>query len=301
MTPVQNKQNDMEMNMKTDKYDISQTGFGIALMFMCLWCWSYFIRPQLGLNDTLNTILNLLALYGVGLFVFYMIIRPAKAPQMQTKKPSAKMLATAFVMQCAGMPVMGVMMVLRMILTGVKPDSAALPLTPYNAFQLLLFAPVTEEFVFRRLFAAKLLPYGERVFILTSALCFSIVHGVSLGVPQIAYTFVLGLVWAYVYVKTGSLLYSIILHSLSNFAGAIISQLIMLVSETASSVYSMLLMMTGTAGLILFCIKLKKIRLDGDRKPMDAGVLKTVFGNAGILFDIAATAAMIFYKVVCTQ
>ena len=275
---------------------LNKIGFGIALMFLILWYWRFFMREHLQLSDNLNTVIGLAVLYGIGLFVFRMITKPAPAPELQKQKLPAKEFALLFVMQCAAVPVVTILTIVCVVITGKTPDTNTLSLTPFNLFQLLIFAPIMEEFVFRKLFAAKLLPYGERVFILTSALCFSVIHGVSLGVPQIAYTFILGLVWAYVYAKTGSLIYSIVLHALSNLFGSVISQSLMLFSQTAASIYTVLLMLTGIIGFVLFILKRKSISLDGKQKLLDFNVLKTVFGSVGVLFHLGVTLAMIIYK-----
>lgn len=283
------------------KRSLNQVGFGIAMMFMILWCWLFFIRVNLRLSDTWNTVIGLAVLYGIGLFVFRKMIQPAPAPEMEKKKLPAAGLMRLFVIQCSAVPVMMVLMMIRMVLTGKTPDSNTISLTPFNLFQILIFAPVMEEFVFRRLFAVKLLQHGERVYILTSALCFSMVHGVSLGIPQIAYTFILGLIWAYVYAKTGSLIYPIILHALSNFAGSVMSQSLMLISEKAASIYTMLLTVTGITGIVLLILKRRSVTLDGKKNLLDPDAFKTVFSSAGILFDIGITAAMILYKIMLNK
>ena len=124
------------------KHDLNKVGFGIALMFLILWCWMFFIRDKLQLSDTLNTIIGFAVLYGIGLFVFRMIIRPVTAPTMRQNKLPFKKIALLFVIQCAAVPVVTLLTILRMVLTGHMPDSNVIILTPFNVFQLLCLAPI---------------------------------------------------------------------------------------------------------------------------------------------------------------
>jgi membrane protease YdiL (CAAX protease family) len=85
---------------------------------------------------------------------------------------------------------------------------------------LLIFNPIMEEVLFRKLALDKLLVLGEVPAIFISAAFFGLPHAYSQGVPQMFGTFVLGLVWAYVRIKTGKLWPCMVLHMLFNLYGA---------------------------------------------------------------------------------
>lgn len=163
-------------------------------------------------------------------------------------------------------------------------------------FMLIIFNLIIEEFVFRKLFADKLLKYGELFYMIVSSFCFSIVHGVSLGVPQIIYTFILGMIWSYLFVKTGSLTLPIILHSLSNIFGSIIIQFLQTISSEATGIYSMLMMLLAIIGLICFLKNRKKIELDNKNKLFDKEIIKEMFTNKGVIFYLVLTLLMIIIK-----
>ena len=169
-------------------------------------------------------------------------------------------------------------------------------LTPYMIFMLLVFNPIIEEFVFRKLFADKLLKYGELFYMLVSSFCFSIVHGVSLGVPQIIYTFILGMIWSYLVVKTGNIKLSVILHALSNLFGSIIIQILQGVSLEIAGMYAMFMMVLAIIGLILFIKNKKKINIDNNNKLFNKTIFKEMFTNKGIIFYILLTIVMIGFK-----
>ena len=161
---------------------------------------------------------------------------------------------------------------------------------------LLLFNPVVEELVFRKLFARKLLKYGERFYILASSFCFAVVHGVSLGIPQIVYTFILGMIWSYLTVKTGDIKLAIFMHGLSNLFGSIITQALLGISLTAAGIYSMILFLLGITGFVLFLVNRKKIVLDGSTGLVKKAVIKDVLANKGVLFFAGLTGIVMLLK-----
>ena len=62
--------------------------------------------------------------------------------------------------------------------------------------------------------------YGERPAILLSALAFALFHT---NMFQLFYTFGLGLIFGYVYVRTSRLRYSLLMHMIINFNGGIVA------------------------------------------------------------------------------
>lgn len=70
-----------------------------------------------------------------------------------------------------------------------------------------------EEFVYRGILLASLLPFGKSFAIVASAVIFASVHG---SIEQIIFAFVYGLIFAFIAVKTGSLLTGIVMHFLNN-------------------------------------------------------------------------------------
>ena len=282
--------------MDSKKKSIEKIGFGIAIMFLISWIWAIFIRNKLNLTSVQNTIIGIIVLYVIGLFLFKLIIKNIPNYKIEKGKISLKELVLCFLLQFSSILVMSVLTVILSKITGNEIGGEIDALTPLMLFQLLIFNPIIEEYVFRKLFADKLLKHGELLFMLTSSFCFSIVHGVSLGIPQILYTFILGMIWSYVYIKSGNLLVPIILHSLSNLFGSVIIQSLQSVSQIAVSIYSMCIMLMGIVGIILFLSNKKKIKIDNDNKLITKLALKDIFFNKGILFYIIITITMFIFK-----
>ena len=84
--------------------------------------------------------------------------------------------------------------------------------------------PILEEILFRRLLCHKLLPLGEKKAIIISALIFGFIHG---NLYQFAYAFLLGLIFGYIYVKTGKLIYTIVFHCIINLFSGVFVQYIL--------------------------------------------------------------------------
>lgn len=282
--------------MDSKKKSIEKIGFGIAIMFLISWIWAIFIRNKLNLTSIQNTIIGIIVLYVIGLCLFKLIIKNIPNYKIEKGKISLKELVLCFLLQFSSILVMSVLTVILSKITGNEIGGEIDALTPLMLFQLLIFNPIIEEYVFRKLFADKLLKHGELLFMLTSSFCFSIVHGVSLGIPQILYTFILGMIWSYVYIKSGNLLVPIILHSLSNLFGSVIIQSLQSVSQIAVSIYSMCIMLMGIVGIILFFSNKKKIKIDNDNKLITKLALKYIFFNKGILFYIIITITMFIFK-----
>ena len=85
---------------------------------------------------------------------------------------------------------------------------------------MAILAPLIEELIFRRVMIDRMRIYGEKLAVVTSALIFGLFHG---NLSQFFYAFFLGLVFGYVYVRTGRLAYSAALHIFINFLGSIIA------------------------------------------------------------------------------
>ena len=125
----------------------------------------------------------------------------------------------------------------------------------------VILAPIMEELIFRKLVLDRLAGYGPAVAMSVSALVFGLAHG---NFYQFFYAFLLGLIFAYIYLRTGKVRYSMMLHMMVNFCGSVIPILIMRVvdeNEVAAILASvtqltfMGVFMLG--GLILFICKWK--------------------------------------------
>ena len=68
----------------------------------------------------------------------------------------------------------------------------------------VILAPIMEELIFRKLVLDRLAGYGPAVAMSVSALVFGLAHG---NFYQFFYAFLLGLIFAYIYLRTGKVRY----------------------------------------------------------------------------------------------
>lgn len=305
-----------ETGLQSKRKDLEGITFGIALMFSVYWFYVYFLQDRLDLPAGVEKVLGMVSLYVVGLGLFIWMIKGTSdrgcvccgisggrrensrvlGRQEKCCKLSGKQFALCFLLQFSAIMIMSVLVNILGAF-GVEVSSTEISMvSPYMLFMLLIFNPIVEEFVFRKLWADKLLKHGERFYVFSSAFCFAIVHGVSLGIPQVIYTFVLGLIWGYVMAKTGDFKLVVLLHSLSNLFGGILLQLLKGVAMPLAEIYSILLMVAGAVGLSIFVANHKKVLLDGNTGLVKKDVLKSIFTNKGIWIYVMLTVVVMVVK-----
>jgi membrane protease YdiL (CAAX protease family) len=84
-------------------------------------------------------------------------------------------------------------------------------------------APLGEELLFRKLLIDRTRGYGDTISILLSGLLFGLFHG---NLFQFFYAFLVGMVLAYVYTRTGRYLACVAMHAAINFMGSVVTPLL---------------------------------------------------------------------------
>ena len=281
--------------MNHKRQALERVAFGIAVMFGIYWMYSYLLKQYLTASEGMKTVLGIVALYGVGLGGLLCIIRNIPSATYEKRKVSVKTVLLCLLLQFTAILVLTVLVNIADFIGGNGTQVEIDATSGYMLFMLLVFNPVVEEFVFRKLLADKLLLYGERFYVLVSAFCFALVHGVSLGIPQIMYTFILGAVWAYLFAKTGDIKVVVLMHALSNLFGSVIMQTLMGLSEIAAGMYSLSLIALGILGLVLFLVHRKKVVPDGKPGFFWGTEWKELITNKGIIFYVVLTALMVYF------
>ena len=282
------------MNIKSKS--LERLALGTAAMFGSYWLYTILSGKLFTLSPAADKALALASLYILGLGLMLVIINKLPVKKAEKRRMAAKQLFGCFLLQFSALFLMSILINLAG-LAGLGDSSAQIDtLSPYTLFMLLVFNPIAEEFVFRKLFADRLLQYGESVYILSSAFCFAIVHGFSLGLPQVLYTFILGLIWAFVMARTGRFVLVVLLHAASNLFGSIMLQWLMKVSIPAAGIYSVAIMVTGAVSLCVFLSRRKRLQTNGEPGLIRKEALKELLSNRGILAYSALTLAAIAVK-----
>ena len=157
-----------------------------------------------------------------------------------------------------------------------------------------ILSPIIEEMMFRGIMLNKLRRYGDKVAIVTTALLFGLFH---VNFSQFFYATVLGLIFAYVTLKTGTIKYSIILHIFVNMMGSFIIPLIIGDGSNlvAYGCVLFLVLLISIIGLVLLIKDRKNISLlDGEVKLEKGTAFKTIWINLGmVLFTVICLVSMI--------
>lgn len=91
---------------------------------------------------------------------------------------------------------------------------------PLRVVVIVFLAPLLEELIFRKMILDHTRQYGEKNAVFLSALCFGLFHN---NLFQFFYAFAIGLILGYVYLRYNRLRYSVLLHMILNFMGAVIA------------------------------------------------------------------------------
>lgn len=201
--------------------------------------------------------------------------------------------------------------ILSMILSGGNAENAvldyAMDTNPIKVLFLVILAPLLEEYLCRKVIIDRTRRYGEKVAVVFSAMVFGLLHQ---NFFQFFYAFALGLVFAYVYIRTGRLRYSVLLHGLINFMGGVLAPLLLSMVENTGSVnldantseeaileayrtvlpammlntlYSLALIGLSIAGLVLLIVHRKKLLWKEAEYQLPGRRVRTVYLNAGMI------------------
>lgn len=153
-----------------------------------------------------------------------------------------------------------------------------------NVLITVICAPIFEELAFRKILVSRIARFGEMPAIVVSGLMFGLSHG---NFTQFFYAALLGMLFAYVYLKTGRIRYSIALHMTLNLSSTLSLAAITSFSAIADEItliYDVLVCVLGIAGIILFILKRKKFILEPGVAWLPKGKRAAViWGNPGMV------------------
>ena len=179
----------------------------------------------------MNHAISFIAIYAVGMPLFCYILNPLPSVHPYKEKMPLKDVFGGFCVcllsMLVGNYISSVILVWLETMLGSATENpvsdAISPTDPATIAVTLIFmviiGPILEEILFRKILCTKLLPLGEGYAIFISAAIFGLFHG---NFYQFAYAFLVGAVFALIYVKTGKLIYSIIYHMGLNLLGSVI-------------------------------------------------------------------------------
>ena len=174
-----------------------------------------------------------------------------------------------------------------------------------NLLLISIMAPIFEEIMFRKIIIDRTIKYGAKVSIILSAVIFALFHG---NLNQFFYALLMGGFLAYVYIKTGKITYTIILHGIINLMGSVVS---LIIANSVNNIQSSPNPLDGaiiiTYFLLLFTLliiglygltKIKKAKFNGSKTQIGLkNPFKTVFLNYVMIFFILFFVFEMAYQV----
>lgn len=248
--------------------------------------------------------MSLVPLYLFAFPVFWLIIKKVPSAKIKPYRMSVGRFVLTAIMCIALMYIGNLVGIVLSALLAPDIESMINPVQEiilgsnmiWNFLFAVLIAPIGEEILFRKLLIDKTVRYGEGTAVLLSGLFFALFHG---NLFQAFYAFLLGLMFGYIYVKTGKLRYPIILHMIINFLGAIIGPAILTLNDgsmemmIAVGLYGLVIIGLAIAGFVLLIVKRNSFVV----YPGECGLPKekrfSIVGlNAGTLLFVLACLCM---------
>ena len=284
----------------------SRIGFGITFMLIAdlslsvlLLALVYLFTPEP--SESLLMTISSLALYGFGIPMLYLVIKalPKKPP---VKKEGSFGHCLGVFLLCIPLLYLGsyVGLYFSSFVEGIiglplqdnltqTVDGLSLPLI--LLFTVIL-APIFEELVFRKWILDRLAGFGYGPAIGFSGLVFGLYHG---NFYQFFYAFALGCLFAYVYLTTGKLRCSVLMHMVINLTGAFLPSLITRVlgeESFAAGLFGTAILLAILAGIILWIVFLAtgKLRLPPQEGALPEGKESCLFLNPGVIVFLLCMA-----------
>ena len=246
-----------------------------------------------------------ISFYLIGFPVFYLMIK--KLPEEE--KRESRTLGVFEVIKICFMSYSLVYIVnlltnlLMMLIAVFKGSEVTNPLVNViegsNWIWSLIFAgilsPIIEEVLFRGVMLNKLRTYGDKIAIITTALLFGLFHE---NFSQFFYAVGLGMIFAYVTLKTGTIKYSIGIHIMINMMGSVIGTQV-LNSTIATMIFGIVVWVFVIAGLILFIKDFKKTSLLPGEVTIEKGhILSETWLNVGMIINLIISLALMIYVLI---
>ena len=220
---------------KAERKNLFRIGFGLLVYLLVTYalqvaavvvCSRLF--PTFYYENDYFTVWVSLVSYIVGMPIFFGIVGSMPKVRPERKKLGGAnwigFLAVSFALMYAGSLIASFLMTALETLRGEEITNAvaeqignSTPLA--NVLLAVVMAPIAEELICRKWIIDRLLPYSEWLAVATSGLLFGLIHG---NFYQFFYAALMGILFGVVYVKTGKILHTILMHAIINFTGSII-------------------------------------------------------------------------------
>ncbi len=258
------------------------------------------INPELWKLPWISYLMIVVGFYITAFPVFCILMK--KIPNSPKGEPKTMKIGKVISLFIIGMATLYIFNLASLILnyvigllkgsTVVNPFAAAVGASNvfFTFLMVGILAPIIEEIIFRGVLLDKLRLYGDKVAIWVTAIAFGLFH---LNTSQSIYATALGVLLAYVALKTNRIKYCIILHMAINIMGSVIAPLLS-AAGYLSAVGAMVIFFI-IAGIILFMLMKKNpiVEEDGEEVVIQNVSKAVVFGNPGMISYIGICLVII--------
>lgn len=218
-------------NGKVTRKKFSKIGLALSAIFIISFTLQIILEIIPGLNLSTNALVwtSQIALYAVGFPLFYLILRRIPEYSSEEKqKLSLKQFLAFFAVTVASMYIFNIVgAVINLIIGNMLGSDVINPAQSlveemdmtFLVLIVVIIGPIMEELMFRKVILNRARVYGEKFAVIFTAFIFGLFHG---NFSQFFYAFAIGSVFAYLCLKTGTILYSVILHIIINFMGSVL-------------------------------------------------------------------------------
>lgn len=157
-----------------------------------------------------------------------------------------------------------------------------------------ILGPIAEELIFRKFLLNKLRRFGDAPAILISGIGFGLFH---MNLSQLFYAATVGMILAYVTLKTNTVKYAILLHMMLNFMGSGITALVLKTENIVDdNIFSLWSIAAVIAGFALFVRRIRNIELSRTKEVLVKE--SDYILNAGTIIFIIICIVIIVFETV---
>ena len=275
-------------------------------------------------NPILSYVIPYVLVYGLGFLVFWLVTRSISKTKLPVENWKFGRLCICFFISYGGGLLFNyIYSVIKSLCSSssvstmtTEAISDMMSVSPILAFVVMVIvAPVVEELVFRKTIIDSTKKFGEKNAIVFSALCFGMFH---MNIQQVIYAFIIGLVFGYVYSRTGRIYYTMMMHSVNNLIGFLTAYLYAgvqkalsglnlsdlssflnsitteqqeLISQAAPWIFLQYAVMIATfamavLGIIFFFVRGRKVRFTKDAENQIKNIVPLILNIGVILFFV---------------
>ncbi len=260
-------------------------------------------RPEYAKADWYVWLVTAVSIVLIGFPVYALLMRRLpNSPRGEAVKLSPAGLITIFFICTAAMYITNIFStVLTILISLIKGEELVNPAADAilngNFYITIIYAaviaPVIEELIFRKILLDKLRRFGELPAILMTGIAFGLFH---LNLSQFFYATVLGFIFAYVTIRTNTVIYAILLHMMINLLSSAIAPFAVKMNPIVLIMIFTWEIIAITIGVVFFILNIKKIRIVRTEPVMKTS---SYFLNTGtILYTVICMAVIVIATVI---